>query len=295
MRTLPLRRSWLERARALTASDPVVNVHVASVLSPRGPFGRALRGLWLVEERGEPLAVAQHRRGISFAAAPGRASDPALAAPLTRIVTRELRGSDVLFGEERLIRTILASARDRGVHVVELRSQELLTAPERQRPPGTAPVAGFRLRPARPDDLPWLLEAHAAMCREDLGVDQVSRNRAGYGEYFKALTGAGRSVIGEIDGRSVFKAEYAVESDRARLVEGVWTAHDVRRRGLAGWSMRVLAAQARRAGLASCLYVHRRNGPARRVYRRAGFRAVCPWITALVTDDPRGSRGAGHA
>ncbi len=293
LRALPLRRSFLERARRIADADPEVNVHVAALLGSRPAHQRALRGIWVVEEQGEPVAVVQHRRGISCAVDPRRARVTEIAGPLARIVIRELRGSEVLFGEESLVRAVVRRGGAHGVHIAEFRSQELLAAPEASRPPGPPPIEGFGLRLSTRADLPWLLDAHASMCREDLGVDQVSRNRAGYREYFSSLIASGQSIVGEIAGLPVFKAEHAVESGRARLVEGVWTSHDVRRRGLAEWSMRVLANDARRSGRSACLYVHRGNDRARRVYRRAGFRPVRPWATALVTDDARGARDPG--
>ena len=56
----------------------------------------------------------------------------------------------------------------------------------------------------------------------------------------------------------------------------------------AGWSMAWLTREAEADGRCACLYVHRRNDVARRVYRRIGYARVCRWTTVKLTSAPRG-------
>ncbi|MDH3284428.1 MAG: GNAT family N-acetyltransferase [Acidobacteriota bacterium] len=284
---VPVQRRNLDSARSLVAGHSITGIHVASMLSRPLTGRRAHRGLWLFSDRARPIAVAQHSRGISFVVDPQRREDGHVVPALTQFVSRAVVVSEVLFGDESLIRSILDAGRQRGLAAPEIRRQELMAAGLLVSPPGSPPVDGFRLRAARADDLPWLLSAHAAMCREDLGVDQVTRNRDGYDEYFTGLIAQDRSRIGELDGSPVFKAEYPVESADARLIEGVYTLPRVRGRGLASWAMRHAIVDAAREGKKACLYVHLHNATARRIYRRVGFRVVSPWLTAVVSRERR--------
>ncbi len=267
------------------AKEAISGIHIASLLIRPFMGRRMMRGLWLLSDAAGPVAVAQHARGVSFVVKPERKDDPAVVRSLARFVSRAVSSSEILFGDEPLVRSVLRAGRPLGLTAVEVRRQELMAARTLVSPAGPAPVPGFRLRPARADDLPWLLETHAAMCREDLGVDQVTRNRDGYDEYFTGLIAQRKSQIGEIEGAPVFKAEFPVESREARLIEGVYTLPRVRGRGLASWAMRQAVVAAARDGLSACLYVHLRNAAARRIYRRVGFRAESPWLTAMVSRD----------
>jgi GNAT superfamily N-acetyltransferase len=279
---VPLRRADRQLAREFLAERPVESIHLAALLE-QVPAGRQMpHGFWLVSDGSGPAALAQGRRRISFATRGGEAAAPRTVSALARVAARSLSGGEVMFGEEQLIRSVLEAGRMFGLRAAEIRNQELLAARSVVPPPGRPPVAGFRLRRGRRSDIRWLLESHAQMCREDLGVDQVARNRRGYEQYFVESIRAGTSLVGEIDGVPVFKAEYPVESCDARLVEGVYTHPSVRRRGVASWAMHCAIIDAARSGRTACLYVHKRNEAARRVYDRAGFEFVCAWLTVLI-------------
>jgi GNAT superfamily N-acetyltransferase len=273
----------------LIARAPVRHVHVGAFLETiEQPLLRA-QHLWAVLDRGELIGALQHFRGLSWAAPGHGALDPRLAEAITRFVDRYGGASEIVFGPDRAVNTLLERARAHGWHPVEIRRQELLAVPSGGRIPALEPPpGGFRLRVAEPADLGWLMEAHAAMCVEDLGQDQVRRHPDSYRRYFRDLIGRDSVFVGEVGGERLFKAETPLESREARLVEGVYTNSEARGRGYASWAMIWLSRQAERDGRRACLYVHRRNAVARRLYRRIGYERVCPWTTVKLTSAPRG-------
>lgn len=307
-RTLPRLRSWrprkagdptisvagadhLDALRSLVAQSPARHVHVGSFLGRIAhPAGRE-RQIWIVVEGDRLLGALQHYRGLSWAV-PGHGDlDPALAEALARFVDVQGAATEIVFGPDRATHALLEHARSRRWHPVEIRCQELLATPAAGPVPRPgAPPDDFSLRPAFPADLEWLLEAHAGMCVEDLGQDQVRRHPDSYRRYFRDLIRKRSVFVGECAGEPIFKAETPLESENARLVEGVYTIPEARGRGYAGWAVAWLSRLAVEDGRQACLYVHRRNGVARRLYRRIGYQRVCPWTTVKLSSAPRGGR-----
>jgi GNAT superfamily N-acetyltransferase len=273
----------------LAAQAPARHVHVGSFVETIDQPMLRERRLWVVLEGDAVIAALQHYRGLSWAVAGHGDLDPRLADVLSRFVDRHGAATEIVFGPDRATHALLERARARRWHPVEIRRQELLAAPRTWKLSDLGPPPeGFSLRPAVPGDLAWLMEAHAGMCVEDLGQDQVRRHPESYRRYFRDLIGRGRVWVGESSGEPIFKAETPLESATARLVEGVYTVPAARGHGYAGWSMAWLTRRAEADGRCACLYVHRRNDVARRLYRRIGYAQVCRWTTVKLTSAPRG-------
>jgi len=273
---------------SLVAARCVENVHVGAALWTQDAFlaGRH-RGLWSLREGGRLVGVLQHCRGISWALREGTVQSSAFSQSIADYLARAVALSEVIFGREDEVSEVLESCRPRGVYPLELRRQVMMAVPRHFAPVLPATRGAFALRRAVHDDLPWLLSTHAAMCIEDLGVDQVARNPRGYRRYFRELIAGQQVFVGEIDGARVFKVETPLQSEGAQLIEGVYTCPDARGRGCASRAVASLAIGAAREGQRACLYVHRRNEVARSVYRRIGFRRICSWTTAVISADGR--------
>ncbi len=279
----------LRRARQIVAAAPVMNVHVGAHLP--ASVGEPASGLeyWALLEGPRTIGLVQQHRGVCWALEPGARGDARLAPAVAGLLARTVRFSEIVFGVEDEVRAVIDACRTRGIDLLELRRQEMMACVAPDHAAAPPPNCGFALRPGLRRDLRWLLEAHGAMCREDLGVDQVARNPEGYARYFQDLIRRRRVFVGEFDGRPVFKAEVAQESREAWLIEGVYTAPGTRGRGFAKLAMVILADAALARGRISCLYVHRRNEIAIGVYRRIGYETVSPWATAILTRDSRRS------
>jgi len=285
LRTALAELRHFRQARQFVVAAPIVHVHVGAALP--STTGERIAGAlhWAVLDGPKTVAVVQQHRGVCWAVDPRRRDDPRIVAAVGELAARQVRFSDTIFGPEHEVAAVAEVCRRAGVETVELRPQEMMACPAPR--PLAAAAGGFVLRSAARRDMDWLLAAHGAMCLEDLGVDQVSRNPEGYAHYFEGLARLRRIVVGEMGGRPVFKAEIALESREAWLIEGVYTWPSARGRGCASRAMLWLAEMARRCGRVACLYVNQCNDGAIRVYRRVGFETVSPWATALLMRNGR--------
>lgn len=268
---------------------PVAHVHVAAYLLETEQNGWGPHLWTLHEPAGRVVGALQRLRGISWAVDAAYTDAPAGIAALSEFVGRWALSQEFVFGPEEMVLRVVEEARATGLTPLEIRRQVMMRCDQ-----PTIPARlddGFSLRQATPADLSWLLSAHGAMCREDLGIDQVARNPEGYRRHFQELIRRGLCFVGEIADRPVFKAEAPVVSDRAWLFEGVFTDPSMRGRGIASRAMADLTSQATGRGFISCLYVHRRNPAALRVYGRIGYREVSPWTTVMASREAPGPGG----
>jgi predicted GNAT family acetyltransferase len=122
-----------------------------------------------------------------------------------------------------------------------------------------------------------------AMYTEEVGI---SPETGGGAELYKAritqLMGRGWSFARFDGGRLVFKAEVACASPYAAQIQGVWVPPDRRGEGLAigGMAAVVRLVQANVAPTVS-LYVNEWNQPARKAYRRVGFKETARFSTVM--------------
>lgn len=136
----------------------------------------------------------------------------------------------------------------------------------------------FIVRPATPDDLPFIADAQAAMALESEGL---TLDRA-------ALEGGVRAVL-----EQRVQAAYLIAEERGRpvgmlmtvpewsdwrngtvlWVHSVYVVPDARRRGVFAALYASVRAQVEESPdlLGVRLYVHRRNAPAQRVYEALGM------------------------
>ncbi|MFJ1971480.1 GNAT family N-acetyltransferase [Streptomyces sp. NPDC087903] len=140
------------------------------------------------------------------------------------------------------------------------------------------------VRRIRKDEIEAIMPACVAMFTEEVGVSPLAGDGGLlYQARVAELVGTGRSFarLGP-DGRVVFKAEIGAATDRACQIQGVWVAPEYRGRGVAAPGMAAVLrhALADVAPLVS-LYVNDFNTPARRTYRRVGFREVGEFMSVL--------------
>jgi uncharacterized protein len=129
-------------------------------------------------------------------------------------------------------------------------------------------------RHATPADLEELIPACAAMHREEVGIDPLVRDPAGYAARIRDLVRMERAIVLRHGGRIGFKCEYsAVTSDAVQLM-GVWTAPSLRRKGLARRGMLEVCGHLLRKGKVVTLFVNDFNQPAIRLYESLGFERI---------------------
>lgn len=279
MATLPAEGRWSIRALSdddTTAAlsflrrDPLINVYLISrILEER--FASATQMVEVRHNR-EIVLLASLATNIVLAGDPNAAeevTDTAITVVADRILTRVLP-----------VRAIISPAAL--VERLWLRLRSRLDPPTVVRL--TQPVYAIRGRLDFPDlqdaryaamrDLDGLVPACAAMHKEEVGIDPLERDAAGYRERIRELIEKKRSVIRVVEGRIAVKCEYsAVTADAVQLM-GVWTHPDFRRRGLARAMLREVCGHLARKGRTVTLFVNDFNRPAVDLYESLGFERI---------------------
>ncbi|MEU4032034.1 GNAT family N-acetyltransferase [Streptomyces anulatus] len=139
------------------------------------------------------------------------------------------------------------------------------------------------VRRVRKDETEVLMPACVAMFTEEVGISPLAGDGGLlYQARVAELIGTGRSFARIDDGKVVFKAEIGAATPQACQIQGVWVAPEHRGKGLseAGMAAVLRYALADVAPVVS-LYVNDYNTPARKSYRRVGFREVGAFMSVL--------------
>ncbi|MFD8946803.1 GNAT family N-acetyltransferase [Streptomyces californicus] len=139
------------------------------------------------------------------------------------------------------------------------------------------------VRRIRKDEMELLMPACVAMFTEEVGISPLAGDGGLlYQARVAELIGTGRSFARIDDGKVVFKAEIGAATPQACQIQGVWVAPEHRGKGLSETGMAAVLryALADVAPVVS-LYVNDYNTPARKAYRRVGFREVGAFMSVL--------------
>ena len=123
-------------------------------------------------------------------------------------------------------------------------------------------------------DLDQLVPACAAMHKEEVGIDPLERDAAGYRERIRELIERKRSIVYVEGGRIVSKCEFSAVTEDAVQLMGVWTDPRYRRRGLSRTTLREVCGHVFRGGRDVTLFVNDFNLPAIRLYESLGFQRI---------------------
>jgi RimJ/RimL family protein N-acetyltransferase len=178
-------------------------------------------------------------------------------------------GARMIIGEERAVAELWASARDRMPSPRDDRpGQPVYVIDEAPEPGDTG------LRDATLGDLELLLPACAAAHREELGVDPLRRDPAGFRWRTRMQIEERRSWLWEEGGTILFKAEASAWTPAAVQLQQVWVDPSARNRGNAKRGLRDLCRALLRRVPSVCLFVRPENTAAIRVYDGVGMRRV---------------------
>lgn len=260
----------VRHAIAFLQRDPMMNVYLISrLLEERSA---AATQIYIVRHNRNIVLLASLATNIVLAADPAEKPDildAAIAMIGERIVTRMLP-----------VRAIISPA-----NLVEKLWQRLRL---RIDPPTVVrmnqPVYAIRrrfdfpdlttARYATVDDLEQLVPACAAMHKEEVGIDPLERDTAGYRERIRELIDRRRAIVHVIDGFIASKCEYSAVSDDAVQLMGVWTHPQYRRRGLSRELLREVCGHLFRRGKNVTLFVNDFNLPAISLYESIGFQRI---------------------
>lgn len=279
MVTVPVEGRWSlravtdEEAREVTAflnREPLVNVYLLSRLEEEHTAAAAQ--IFAVRHEGEIVMVASLATNVVLAAASDERQariESAAALIADRIITRVLP-----------VRAIISPS-----HLVEPLWESLR---ERLDPPTVIrmvqPIYAIRPRLDFPDlqtarystgsDLDRLVPACAAMHKEEVGIDPLLRDPAGYRERIRELVEAGRSIIRLERNEIASKCEFSAVTRSAVQLMGVWTDPRYRRKGYARETLREVCGHLFRKRKAVTLFVNDFNLPAIALYESLGFQRI---------------------
>ncbi len=279
MATLPVEGRWSLRllseddfkgALEFLQRDPLINVYLVSRLLEERTL--AATQVAIVRYNGAIVLVASLATNIVLAgdpSMPDEITDAAISLIAERILTRMLP-----------VRAIISPAT-----LVESLWNGLRT---RLDPPTVVrmnqPIYALRKTFVHPDltlarystlrDLEQLVPACAAMHREEVGIDPMQRDAAGYRERIRELVEKKRSVIRVEDGVIATKCEYSAVTPEAVQLMGVWTDPRYRRRGLAYEMLSEVCGHITRKGKKVTLFVNDFNAPAIALYESLGFQRI---------------------
>ncbi len=172
----------------------------------------------------------------------------------------------MIIGDERAVGELWAAARRKLPEPREDRpGQPVYAITERPEPGETG------LRAANLDDLELLVPACAAAHREELGIDPLDRDAAGFRWRTRAQIEEGRSWIWRDGATILFKAEASALTPAAVQLQQVWVDPDVRNRKHAQRGMRDLCRLLLGRVPTVCLFVRPENAAAIAVYERIGM------------------------
>jgi len=261
-------------ALAFLRRDALINVYLISrLLEEKSAAATQIYAVWHNREIALVASLATNIVLASYPGAPRNLTETAIALIADRILTRMLP-----------VRAIISPA-----PLVEMLWKHLHS---RIDPPTVVrlsqPIYAIRRRFDFPDlstaryatlrDLDALVPACAAMHKEEVGIDPLERDAAGYRERVRELIERKRSMIRVIDdlGKGVIasKCEFsAVTNDVVQLM-GVWTDPRFRRRGLAKETLREVIGHLFRKGKTVTLFVNDFNTGAIALYESLGFRRI---------------------
>ena len=279
MVTLPAEGRWSLRllpdddtgqAMEFLRRDPMINVYLISRLIEERTI--APTQMVCVRHNGQIVLIASLATNIVLATdarISGDLVESAIALVSDRILTRMLP-----------VRAIISPA-----HLVESLWAQLRS---RLDPPTVVrmnqPIYAIRRRFDFPDltnaryatsrDLDQLVPSCAAMHKEEVGIDPMERDAAGYRERVRELVERKRSIVRVADGVIASKCEFSAVTNDAVQLMGVWTHPRFRRRGLSRETLSEVCGHLFRQGKHVTLFVNDFNHPAIGLYEGLGFQRI---------------------
>jgi predicted GNAT family acetyltransferase len=279
MATLPVEGRWSIRglseddvkgALEFLQRDPLINVYLISRLIEERSL--AATQIVVVRFNGAIVLVTSLATNIVLAGDPSisrELTETAISLVADRILTRMLP-----------VRAIISPS-----HLVEALWTHLRS---RLDPPTVVrlnqPIYAIRRRFDYPElsaarystmkDLDQLVPACAAMHKEEVGIDPMQRDAAGYRERVRELVEKRRSVILVSNNRIAAKCEYSAVTNDAVQLMGVWTDPRHRRRGFCRELLREVCGHLFRRGKVITLFVNDFNQPAIALYESLGFQRI---------------------
>ncbi len=260
----------MKNAIAFLRRDPFINIYLLSRLQEERAI--AATQTFAVRHEGEIVVVASLGTNIVLAADRGGRRDllePAIALIADRIITRMIPVRAIISPAD-LVEMLWLRLRTRLDPPTVVRMNQPVYALSRRL--DFPALEQARLATVR--DLDQLVPACAAMHREEVGIDPLERDAAGYRDRIRELVENQRSIVYVRQGKIAAKCEFSAVTDEAVQLMGVWTDPRFRRLGLARTTLREVCGHLFRSGRSITLFVNDFNVPAIHLYESLGFRRI---------------------
>lgn len=136
------------------------------------------------------------------------------------------------------------------------------------------------VRKARPGDWQEIAEGSAALIEQELDYDPRAAS-ADFNANVREMIERGLWWVGESDGRLCFLCNVGPWCHKTAQLQGIWTAPDLRGRGLATVSFSAICDRLLDHSPTLSLYVNDFNRNAIALYERVGYRHVADFQTIL--------------
>ncbi len=273
-----LGRADTAEALELLRARPVQNVYLEHLVRLgalggmpgfQGYFaGSRLAGVMLIAGNGGTALDVVEPAGIAELAAAARAS---VVAPRH------------IVGAEELTAPFWEAYAWPGLVPLWTRREPVYVVGRAERKVSAVPGGAAAVERAGERDLDAVVANSARQYVEDLKVDRCAQDPGGFRERHALELRDGRWWVARERGRIVFQAHVGPENEQVVQIGGVFSAPDVRGRGVASRALAALADRllARLPGVS--LFCDEENLAARRVYARVGFRDVLRYRSYLIS------------
>ncbi|GAC1428562.1 MAG: hypothetical protein NVSMB68_00620 [Thermoanaerobaculia bacterium] len=250
--------------------DPMINVYLISrLLEERSA---AATQIYVVRHNREIVLLASLATNIVLAADPAENPailESAIGMVAERVIARMMPVRAII-SPSLLVEKLWQRLRTRIDPPTVVRMNQPVYAIRRQFEFPDFTKARF----ARVEDLEQLVPACAAMHKEEVGIDPMERDAAGYRERIRELIDRRRAVVRVIGDVIASKCEFSAVSDDSVQLMGVWTHPQFRRRGLSRTTLREVCGHLFRRGKNVTLFVNDFNLPAIGLYESIGFQRI---------------------
>ncbi len=197
---------------------------------------------------------------------------------LVRIGHRNPAATRVLVGERSQIQRVWSGLERGGARARQVRDQRGYAVTQGQFISG----GDLDLAPATDACLDALVQASAAMAREEAKDDPQSRNPSLFRERIRERMLRGRDMVYLQNDRLLFKSNVSTISPLAGQIEGIYTVPSARRVGLGTRGTSAVTRWVLSQAAQAFLLVNEDNQAAQRLYERLGYTYVLQSRTVFV-------------
>lgn len=140
----------------------------------------------------------------------------------------------------------------------------------------------MEIRPARPDELLPVAEAHAELALLECGVDPMETDRDGFLKRVRRRIGQGRVFVAVQEGELIFKADIIAETPEVIYLEGVYVAPSHRGRGIGSGCLAKLTLDLLKRSQNICMLSNINFIDAHMSYLKAGYKNTGNCTTLFV-------------